>query len=85
MTRQAPAFALNPDGLATLNVVHGLFPKVPLDNEQLAGLVRFLNAHREQFRGEGRTYQGGLEKFEPREMENLQVPTPGRLRSVSRR
>ena len=80
MTRQGPAFALNPDGLAILNVLHGFFPKIALDDEQLAGLVRYLNSHRNEFRGLGRTYQGGLEKFEPREMEALLVPPPDKLR-----
>lgn len=79
MARQAPAFALNPDGLAILNVLHGLFPKVPLDEEQLLGLVRYLNQHRDDMRGRGRMYQGGLEKFEPREMEAIEVPPPTAL------
>lgn len=83
MARQPPAFALNPDGLAILNVLHGLFPRVELDDKQLTGLVRFLNTHRETFRGAGRTYQGGLEKFEPREMEALEVPPPERLRAYA--
>ncbi len=84
MTRQGPAFALNPGRMAILNVLHGLFPKIPLDNEQLAGLVRYLNSHRKEFRGLGRVYQGGLEKFEPREMEALLVPPPEELRKHSR-
>lgn len=83
MTRQGPAFALNPEGLAIVNVLHGLFPKIPLDEEQLLGLVCYLNAHRGQFRGAGRTYQGGLEKFEPREMEALPIPPLDQLRSYA--
>lgn len=83
MARQAPAFALNPDGLAILNVLHGLFPRIDLDEEQLTGLVGYLNANRDTFRGAGRTYQGGLEKFEPREMEALEVPSPERLRAYA--
>lgn len=79
MARQPPAFALNPDGMAILNVLHGLFPRVSLDQQQLLGLVRYLNTHRTELRGEGRTYQGGLEKFEPREMEAIEVPPPDRL------
>lgn len=79
MTRQAPAFALNPDGLRILNVIHGLYPRITLSNEQLRGLVAYLNANRSSFRGLGRTYQGGLEKFEPSEMEALLVPHPGEL------
>ncbi len=80
MARQAPAFALNPDGLLILNVVHGLYPRSPLDEAQLADLVHTLNQMRDSYRGFGRTYQGGLEKFEPREMERLllTVRDPGR-------
>ena len=74
MARQAPFFALNPDGLHILNVIHGLYPLTPLDDEQLRLLVKTLNAMRESYRGLGRTYQGGLEKFEPREMERLTIP-----------
>ncbi len=85
MARQPPAFALNPDRLAILNVLHGLFPRVALDDEQLRGLVGYLNTHRTQLRGAGRTYQGGLEKFEPREMEALLVPPPECLRELAAR
>lgn len=71
MARQAPGFALNPDGLALLNIAHGIFPQEGIPAEKL---VVALNAARDSFRGRGRTYQGGLEKFEPREMEALLIP-----------
>jgi adenine-specific DNA-methyltransferase len=71
MARQAPAFACNPDGLVLLNVAHGIYPHSSLSHAQLVDLVDQLNALRESFRGMGRTYHGGLEKFEPREMEGL--------------
>jgi adenine-specific DNA-methyltransferase len=74
MARQAPVFALNPDGLALVNVAHGLYPIRGLGQEQLTALVDYLNGARESFRGSGRTYHGGLEKFEPRELEALSVP-----------
>ncbi|MBI2299750.1 MAG: methyltransferase [Armatimonadetes bacterium] len=83
MARQPPAFALNPDGLAILNVFHGLYPRSAMEQEDLAGLVGYLNANREALRGAGRTYQGGLEKFEPGEMEALLVPSPTRLRDYA--
>jgi hypothetical protein len=73
MARQAPAFAYNPDGLVLLNIAHGIYPHQPLDPTQVQSLVRQLNAARDTFRGHGRTYQGGLEKFEPREMEALSI------------
>ena len=74
MARRAPVFALNPDGLVLLNVAHGVWPTLDLSESQLAALVAHLNANREGFRGQGRTYHGGLEKFEPGEMESLIVP-----------
>ncbi len=76
MARQAPAFALNPDGLALVNIGHGIYPTLELEPDLLASLVEQLNAKRDSFRGEGRTYQGGLEKFEPGEMEALLIEWP---------
>jgi predicted RNA methylase len=74
MARQAPSFALNPNRLALLNIAHGIYPR---ENISPARLVAALNAIRDTFRGSGRTYHGGLEKFEPREMESLLVPMAG--------
>ncbi|MEX2226557.1 MAG: hypothetical protein WEB52_08930 [Dehalococcoidia bacterium] len=71
MARQPPRFALNPDRLGIINVAHGLYPGEDLPQERLQLLVRSLNGSRASFTGMGRTYQGGLEKFEPREMEAL--------------
>jgi hypothetical protein len=77
MARQAPAFALNPDGLVLINIAHGLYPEHPLAHEQLSALVQALNDARNSFRGSGRTYHGGMEKFEPRELEALLIPAEG--------
>ena len=74
MARRAPVFALNPDGLALVNIAHGLYPHAELDHDELGALVLHLNGLRESFRGHGRTYYGGLEKFEPGEMEALLIP-----------
>jgi adenine-specific DNA-methyltransferase len=71
MARQAPTFASNPDRLGVLNIAHGLYPRESLDDDALDRIVKRLNATRDSFVGRGRTYHGGLEKFEPREMENL--------------
>jgi adenine-specific DNA-methyltransferase len=71
MARQAPAFALNPDGLVLLNIAHGIWPEPDVD---VGDLVTRLNKARLSFAGSGRTYHGGLEKFEPREMEALVLP-----------
>lgn len=77
MARRAPVFALNPDGLALLNVAHGLYPRNVTSSAQLSALVANLNEMRDGFRGSGRTYHGGLEKFEPREVEALPIPRDG--------
>ncbi len=74
MARQPPKFALNPDGVALLNIGHGIHPKEPMTDENLKALAAVLNAGRAGFVGTGRTYHGGLEKFEPREMEALPIP-----------
>jgi adenine-specific DNA-methyltransferase len=83
MARRPPAFALNPDGAAILNVCHGIYPRIELNSRQLCGLVRYLNGLGEKLDGAGRTYHGGLHKFEPREMEAILVPPVARLADYS--
>jgi hypothetical protein len=73
MARQAPAFAHNPDDLMLLNIAHGIYPLQPLNSSQALSLVRQLNDARTSYRGHGRTYHGGLEKFEPSEMQELLI------------
>jgi len=73
MARQAPAFAHNPDGLLVINIAHGIYPLSAMSDGDVVQLVAKLNNARSSYRGRGRTYQGGLEKFEPREMEALLV------------
>jgi adenine-specific DNA-methyltransferase len=74
MARQAPSFALNPDGLIPVNIAHGLYPREHLGESELKALVKVLNDNRDSFKGFGRTYYGGMEKFEPRELEALMIP-----------
>jgi len=77
MARQPPRFAINPDSLLILNIAHGLYPSLPMSDDQLRALVEELNRSRRSYAGKGRTYAGGLEKFEPREMELLSIPAQG--------
>jgi len=77
MARRPPAFAENPDGAHIVNVFHGIYPHDG-DTDIARALVAWLNRNREDLDG-GRTYHGGLRKFEPRELEALLVPPAARL------
>lgn len=76
MARQAPVFAANPDRLLLLNIAHGIWPHAALSAEQVERFAAHLNGIRASLRGQGRTYQGGLEKFEPRKLEAVAVGPP---------
>lgn len=76
MARQPPAFAFNPDGIVILNVLHGLYPKIALSKGKLEKFAQTLNRHRHRFGEAGRFYHGGLQKLEPRDMEELLVAPP---------
>ncbi len=77
MARRAPAFVLNKADVRHINVAHGLYPRDPMTEKARTSLVRFLQTNISQ--RSGRTYSGGLTKFEPREMERLLVPSPAML------
>ena len=72
MARRPPAFVRNVVGARHINIAHGLYPREPLSEPIMRRLVLHLctsvSTH------DGRTYSGGLTKFEPREMERLPVP-----------
>lgn len=75
MARRSPAFVRNLVGAYHLNIAHGLYPREPMTGEALDQLAAALRAGTTQ--DQGRTYAGGLTKFEPKEMERLLVPLPG--------
>jgi hypothetical protein len=77
MARRPPAFALNPDKLALLNIGHYLYPR--RSGLDLEAIVWELNRQKDRLVGHGRTYHGGLEKFEPREMGSLEIDLPTKL------
>ncbi len=72
MARRPPQFTLNTCNARHINVAHGLYPRQPLDAVVMARLVTWLNSNINT--GSGRTYAGGLTKFEPKEIERLRIP-----------
>ncbi len=78
MARRPPAFVLNQARARFINIAHGIYPREPLPAASIRALHRHLVRAAPDARG--RTYAGGLMKFEPREMERIPVPTPERLR-----
>ena len=77
MARRAPQFTLNTCGARHINIAHGLYPRQQLSSADLATLVAWLNKHVST--DSGRTYSGGLTKFEPKEIERLRIPQLGTL------
>ncbi len=75
MGRRPPMFARNPDRFVPLNIAHGIYLHDEWSDDELRALVAYLNRWRARFRGAGRTYHGGLEKFEPKEVEALRIPS----------
>lgn len=71
MARRRPAFIRNDAGAGILNIAHGLYPKVPLTNEELDEICVALNAA--VLLTDGRVYAGGLTKFEPKAVEGLVI------------
>jgi SAM-dependent methyltransferase len=77
MGRRPPEFALSRAAARHINIAHGLYPVATLSERAMQTLVAFLRTNISQ--GGGRTYAGGLTKFEPGEMERLIVPGPAML------
>ena len=73
MARRPPQFTLNTCGAHHINIAHGLYPRDELAPAVLAKLVAWLNKNVNT--GSGRTYAGGLTKFEPKEIERLRIPS----------
>lgn len=72
MARRPPAFVRNLVAARHINIAHGLYPREPLPRRALDRLAAALRSSISV--AQGRTYAGGLTKFEPREMERLPVP-----------
>lgn len=81
MARRPPAFVRNLAGVRHINIAHGIYPRVTLPDHLLDALARFLSSGTSV--DSGRTYAGGLTKFEPKEMERLLVPSPELLQGAA--
>lgn len=74
MARRPPAFVRNTARARHINIAHGLYPRQPIADHVMDEILGHLRVSVGV--GQGRTYAGGLTKFEPREMERLPVPSP---------
>ncbi|HSG41286.1 MAG TPA: class I SAM-dependent methyltransferase [Thermoanaerobaculia bacterium] len=81
MARRPPAFVRNLAEARHINIAHGLYPREEFPAAVLEGVVKYLSGNISV--AAGRTYAGGLTKFEPREMERLPVPLPEVLAGLS--
>lgn len=81
MARRPPAFVRNLVGARHVNVAHGIYPREPLTDALLDALAASLRSGVSVT--QGRTYAGGLTKFEPTEMERIPVPNPVLLADLS--
>lgn len=73
MARRPPQFTINTCHARHINVAHGLYPREHLAAGIMGRLVNWLNKNINT--GSGRTYAGGLTKFEPKEIERLRIPS----------
>ena len=74
MARRSPAFVRNACGARHINIAHGIYPREPMPERALDALAAWLRENTST--ASGRTYAGGLTKFEPKEVERLLVPPP---------
>jgi hypothetical protein len=81
MARRPPAFVRNLCDARHLNIAHGLYPREPLPETTIIGLLAYLRQNVST--SAGRTYAGGLTKFEPGEVERLQIPAPAMLADLA--
>jgi SAM-dependent methyltransferase len=79
MARRPPKFVRNLCGARLINIAHGLYPREPIRTHDLDLITHWLNSN--VSRNGGRTYAGGLTKFEPREVERLRLPALDELQA----
>lgn len=81
MARRPPTFVRNPAGARNINVAHGIYPRDPMTAAVLDALAAALRDAAAT--AVGRTYAGGLVKFEPSEMARIRVPGPELLQGTA--
>lgn len=81
MARRPPAFVRNLADARHINIAHGIYPRESMTPRILDALARYLGTSTSL--SDGRTYAGGLTKFEPKEMERIMVPGPDLLASLA--
>jgi adenine-specific DNA-methyltransferase len=74
-SRDGVKFILNKTDCLNLTTFHAIYPNFN-DKNKLLFLVAFLNSDhcRELMKREMRSYGGGLNKFEPKDLENIYIP-----------
>jgi hypothetical protein len=75
MARRPPVFVRNRVEARHINIAHGLYPREPLNDADLAAVLAYLRRY--VGTSGGRTYAGGLVKFEPKEIERILLPPVG--------
>ena len=81
MARRPPAFVRNLIAARHVNVAHGIYPRELLPDNVLDTLASSLRTGVSLH--QGRTYAGGLTKFEPSEMERIPIPNPTLLAEMT--
>lgn len=74
MARRAPAFVRNIGAARHINIAHGLYPRAPMPDAAIDAVLKHLRAT--VTIEAGRTYAGGLVKFEPGEVSRLRIADP---------
>lgn len=77
MARRPPVFVRNLCGARHLNIAHGLYPRAVLSKVDISALLSYLSGAVGVEMG--RTYAGGLTKFEPGEVERIPIPRLDKL------
>lgn len=81
MARRPPAFVRNLAGAHNVNAAHGIYPREPMSADVLDALAAALRTAAPA--AVGRTYAGGLLKFEPSEMARIFIPGPAILQEMA--